>query len=208
MLWLDCSDATALYLECCASQIGLYFRFTHRFGFDLPFVLGPEPRQANIVATGSVLLQACRDLAKYSNTSGFSYRRVPGFHTSIGVLALGTLLQTAHHTTTDVTDATDRITSELLASACQDLSSVHPMLASVISRLRKPLAVTQAVREFAQGDLQSLQIQQQNAEDQSLYDALGMGLIADGMDMFTDWIWPADEDWLSGLLSLDPSAVA
>lgn len=81
------------------------------------------------------------------------------------------------------------------------------MLAGVIARLRKPLGVTQAMKEFAMAGRKPQQADQQDIKDQDLYDTLGMPPIADGIDMFTDWIWPADEDWLSGLLSMD-SAVA
>lgn len=168
-------------------------------------MLGPEPRQANIIATGRVLIQACQDLARYVNASRLNYRCVPGFHTSIAVLALGTLLQTALDASTDSTDGQERVSPDLLTSACQDLSSVHPMLANVISRLQRPFPVTQAVKEFAAAGRKRQQVSQQDIKDQDLYDTLGMPPIADGIDMFTDWIWPADEDWLSGLLSLDPA---
>lgn len=199
----------ALYLECCAAQIGLYFRFSHRFAFGLHTVLGPEPRQANIIATGDILLDACQDLARHVKAPIFSYRRFPGFHTSIAVLALGTLLQTAMNASTGSADRPGRVSPELLASACQNLSRVHPMLASVIARLRKPMEVTLAVSEFAAAGRKPRQVDQDvDTQDQDLYEALGMPPIADGLDSFTDWIWPADEDWLSGLLSMDPSAAA
>lgn len=152
-------------------------------------------------------MRACQDLARYVNAPGHSYRCVPGFHTSIAVLALGALLQTALDTSTDSSTTQERISPELLTLACQDLSRTHPMLAGVIARLRKPLGVTQAMKEFAMAGRKPQQADQQDIKDQDLYDTLGMPPIADGIDMFTDWIWPADEDWLSGLLSMD-SAVA
>jgi hypothetical protein len=191
------------------SNVGLYFRFSHRFAFGLPTVLGPGPRQANIIATGGILLDACQDLARLVNAPSFSYRRYPGFHTSIAVLALGTLLQTAMNASTGSADRPGRVSPELLASACRNLSRVHPTLASVISRLRKPMEVTQAVSEFAAAGRKPRQVDPDvNTKDQDLYEALGMPPIPEGMDSFTDWIWPADEDWLSGLLSMDPSAAA
>jgi hypothetical protein len=61
------------------------------------------------------------------------------------------------------------------------------------------------MKEFAMAGRKPQQADQQDIKDQDLYDTLGMPPIADGIDMFTDWIWPADEDWLSGLLSMDPA---
>lgn len=157
-----------------------------------------------MIATGSVLIQACLDLARYIHVSEVNYRRVPGFHTSIAVLALGALLQASPINSTDL--AAGRLSAEEITAICQDVSLVHPVLATIIARLQKPLPVTQAMSEFVEDGRKRQQAGHQNHAEQDLYNTFGMPPIADGIDMFTDWIWPADEDWLSGLLSLDPQA--
>lgn len=162
-------------------------------------MLGPEPRQANVIATGHVLIQACQDYTRYAHTTRLSHRHVPGFHLSIALLALGTLLQGAAGDPAEDDVPGGRLSAEQFADLCLSVSRVHPMMASVIQQLRDPLPITGEARAFFDDGRRHLKAKSEpDALDADLY-GFGMPPMTGGMEMFTDWIWPADGDWLSGL---------
>jgi hypothetical protein len=75
------------------------------------------------------------------------------------------------------------------------------MVASVIQRLRDPFPVTGKIRAFVEdGKMRQKAKSEADAMNADLY-GMGMPPIVGGMglDMFADWVWPADCEWLSGM---------
>lgn len=75
------------------------------------------------------------------------------------------------------------------------------MVASVIQRLGDPFPVTGKIRAFVEdGKMRQKAKSETNAINTDLY-GMGMPTIAAGigLEMFSDWIWPADCEWLSGM---------
>lgn len=179
--------------------MGLYFRFAQRFAWDLPFVLGPIPRQANVISTGPVLVQACLDYTHYANAIRLNHRNVPGSHLPIASLALGALLQGAAGDPAADEAPRRGLSEQEFKELYLSLSCVHPMIASVIERLRSPLALTEKLRAFFKDD--SMRQKMESGLDPMYGDACdsGMPFMTGGMELFTDWIWPTDSNWLSGM---------
>jgi hypothetical protein len=189
----------ALYLNCCAAQIGLYFRFTQNFAFKLPFALGPECKQRNLLASGANLMQAAFAIARKIDANSADYRSLPVFHVSMAMVACGTLLQLRQKH-----EQPGSISRDQLLHACQKLSRVHPMVAMVLSNLERPMGITADIRDFVNSPPTLRQSTQSQDELAGLFDFTEPCFVPDNLDMFTEWIWP-EGDWLSGLLMAGPS---
>ncbi|KAJ9098204.1 hypothetical protein QFC21_004533 [Naganishia friedmannii] len=185
-----------LYLNCCAAQIGLYFRFTQNFAFRLPFVLGPECRQRNMLSSGGNLMQASHAIAKCIDADSTDYRSLPAFHVSMAMLACGTLLQLRQD---PKTEAPESLSKGQLLQVCQKLSHVHPMVAMVVSGLERPMGITADIRDFVHSPPTLQQSTPSQEELAGLFDFTDPSFAPENLEMFTEWIWP-EGDWLSGLL--------